>query len=49
MAFDRAWLVRRVVGASTSSPEDQFEVEFRGEVFAVRRVDLRLWTNRFGD
>ena len=41
-AFESAQLVRALDVYSTQSPDDQFEVEFHGELFVVRRRDIAI-------
>ena len=48
-AFDKARLVGVIDGHGASHPDDQCEIEFRGERFVVRTQDIRHAANRFGD
>jgi hypothetical protein len=46
-AFDKARIVRAINPQGSPNPDDQFEIMFGGEQFAVSRRDIRNVADRF--
>ena len=46
-AFDAARIVRTINPQDVATPDDQFEIAFKGEHIIVRRRDITLPAHRF--